>query len=175
MVFKNLFNLFNKNKQAIETSLDTKPIEKIPWKEVVKECYDKNLDFIYPVTKVIYADDKTERAVILQKPDMTYTIASQKLYPFDDDELKYIGNGLHGFWSPSEQDLCSIYDTEENAMSEIFSSPPFKYNKCIIWADYQFRIDADSLYRTFTHTTITILAICIYRINRLLWVHFYLI
>ena len=140
MNFKGIFGLFYKNKQTTNA-----PSKKIPWNEIVKECYDKGLNFIYLVVKVIYSDDKTERAAILQKPDMSYTISYEKLYPYDDDELKYIGNGLHGYWSPDNRSMNSIFDTEENAITAIYSEPPFKYNKCVLWADFSFRIDAEKL------------------------------
>ncbi len=143
MIIKKIFDRFKMHRKTVNTPLEI--IEKVPWSEVVKACYDKNLNFTYPVTKVIYTDDKTERAVILQKPNMSYTIAIQKLYPFDDEELKYTNHSLPGFWSPGEQDIRSIYDTEERAVNAIFAEPPFKYNKCIVWADFSFRIDVESL------------------------------
>jgi hypothetical protein len=125
LILKSLFSHFSRNKQ-------TGNLKTIPWNEVVKECYDKNLNFIHPVTKVIYTDEKTVRAVILQRPDMSYTIAFEKLYSFIDNELKYLNNGdLHGYWSSSNSSR-SIFDTEERAVNEVFSTPPFKYNKCLI-------------------------------------------
>ena len=142
MIFKNIFSFFGKKNQATKT-----PLNQMQWKDIVKECYDKDLDFIYPVAKVMYTDDKTQRAVILQRPDMTYTIMHQVLYPFDDDELEYITDGgLHGFWSPTQPSFCGIFDAIDTATNEIFSDPPFKYNKSIVWADIPFRIEAEKLY-----------------------------
>ena len=141
MNLKDFFRLFHKNKQTANA-----PLEKIPWNEVVKECYNKGLNYIYPVVKIIYSDDKTKRAAILQKPDMSYTISFEKLYPYDDDELKYFFNGLHGYWSHDDSSMNSIIDTEENAVIAVFSEPPFKYNKCVIWADCSFRISAEKLW-----------------------------
>ena len=141
MILNKIFRRFNKKKQTINA-----PLKHIPWNEIVNECYDKGLNFIYPVTKVIYSDDKSKRVAILQKPDMSYTICFEKLYPYDDDELKHIGNGLHGYWSPDNHSMNSIFDTEENAIMSVYSEPPFKYNKCVIWAEVPFRIDAEKLY-----------------------------
>ena len=124
----------------------TAHLQPIPWRQVVKECFDTGLDFIYPIIKVIYTDDKAKRAVILHRPDETFTIAYQSLYPFNDDELKYFSVGLHGFWSPSEVDGYSVFDTEERAINEVFSDPPFKYNKSIVWANAPFRIDVENLH-----------------------------
>ena len=121
-------------------------LKKIPWKEIVKECHDKSLGFSYPVVKVIYTDDKAERAVILEKPDKTYTIAYETLIPFDDDELKYSSDGLHGFWNPNKESLNSVFDTEERAEKAVFCGPPFKYNKSVLWADSLFRIDVINLW-----------------------------
>jgi len=144
MFLNAIFNLFNKNKQSIEESTNT--IERKPWNVVIKECYDKGLDFIYPIIKVIYSDDKAQRAVIMQKPDMLYTTTFQKLYPYNDDELRYLSVDLQGFWSTSEDNICGIFDKKENAENEIFSIPPFKYNRCIAWKDFTFSIDAEKLY-----------------------------
>jgi len=102
---------------------------KIPWSEIVDECFNKGLDFAHPHTKVIYTDNKTQRAVILQKPDMTYTIMYQILYPLTDDELMYSTDGLHGYWHPSALAMISIFETENSAEKAILSEPPFKYNK----------------------------------------------
>lgn len=140
----NIFRRFSKNKKPIMTQPEA--LEKITWSDTVKECYDIGLSFIYPVAKVIYSDDKTERAVILQKSDILYTISFEKLYPFDDEELKYTKDSLHGYWSPNVDSMKSIFDSEANAINAIFSEPPFKYNKRVVWADTLFRIDADYLY-----------------------------
>ena len=120
-VMINIFNRFKNKKQAEHT-----PLAKIPWHEIVSECYDKGLEFAHPVVRVIYSDDKSERAVILQKSDMTYTVTYERLYPYDDEELKYLYDGLHGYWGPVEQHILSIFDTEEKAINEVLSEPPFK-------------------------------------------------
>lgn len=140
MILKKIFNRLSRKNQSAAT-----PLQPIPWNEVVKECYDKNLEYIYPVAKVMYADDKTERAVILKKSDALYTIDFSKLYSYDEDELQYISGGLHGYWGPAMNSGKSIFDTEEDATTAIFSEPPFKYNKSVVWADCAFRIDAENL------------------------------
>ena len=132
---------FDKN-----TASPSIPLTEIAWEEVVKECYDQELAFIYPVIQVIYADDKSKRAVILQKPDATYTICFETLFPFSDDELKHVSNGRHGFWSPDPGSVGSLFDTKDRAITAVYSVPPFKYNRCIKWADCSFRIDAEKLY-----------------------------
>lgn len=104
------------------------PLKIIPWNEIVDECYDKQLCYIYDIAKVIYTDDRTERAVILHKPNGLYTIIVEKLYPFDDDELKYGISDLHGYWRTCN-DVGSIFDTEERAKNSIMADPPFKYNR----------------------------------------------
>ena len=138
---KGIFRFFSRNTQPTNT-----PLEKIPWNEIVEECYDKNLSFIYPVIKVIYTDDKAQRAVILEKSDALYTIVFQKLYPFDDDELQFNRDGKHGYWSPERRSMNSIFSTQESAITAVYSEPPFKYNKCILWADFSFRVDIEKLY-----------------------------
>lgn len=75
MIFKKIFGRFSKRKQAVRAPL------KLRWTKFQEECYDEQLNFIYPVISVIYADDKTERAIILQREDKTYTTAFEKLYP----------------------------------------------------------------------------------------------
>jgi len=140
-----VFGRFSKKKQPTATLLQSPLLQPILWNELVKECYDKNLDYIYPVVKVIYTDDKTERAVILRKSDTLCTIDFSKLYPYDEDELQYISNGLHGYWSPTSSNGNSIFDTEKDATNAILSEPPFKYNKSVIWASCAFRIDAENL------------------------------
>lgn len=144
MTLKNIFSSFNKNKKTTATTL--KSLEQVSWSEIVKECYDKGLNFIHPIVKAIYTDDRTERAVILKKSDTVFTIAFEKLYPFDEDELKYLTHDLHGYWCPNSCSMNSIFDTAETATNAIFSDPPFKYNKAILWANAPFRIDAESLY-----------------------------
>ena len=116
-----MFGLYKRKTQPANVSL-----ERIPWNEVVDECYDKQLSFVYDITKVIYTDDRTERAVVLQKPDGLYTVVLEKLYPFDDYELRYAES--HGYWSPYNR-IISIFDTEECAVNSIIADPPFKYNK----------------------------------------------
>ena len=140
MNFKKVFSRFHINNQSAAT-----PLQPIPLSKIIEECYDKNLEYIYPVFKVIYADDKTERAVILKTSDALYTVYFSKLYPYDEDELQYISNGLHGYWSPATGNGISVFGTEEDAATAIFSEPPFKYNKSVIWADCAFRIDAENL------------------------------
>ncbi len=127
-MIKRFLNYFTKDKPAKETPMN---LEKIPWNQVVKKCYDKNLNFAHPVSKIIYLDDKTERAVILKKPEGLFTLTFEKLYPFDDEELKYLSLDLHGYWSQNTCKIYGIFDTEENAINTIFSVPPFKYNKSI--------------------------------------------
>ena len=144
MVLKNLFNWFNKNKQPNETSFNI--VKKKPRNEIIRECYDKGLTFVDPIIKVVYTDDKTERAVILQKSDRLYTVAFEKIYFLDDDELTYNSVGLQGYWCTDADSMNSFLDTEENAVDTIYSTPPFKFNKCIVWAGYPFRIDAENLY-----------------------------
>ena len=143
MSLKNIFGRFQHNKKAIKPP--HKVIEAISWNEIVKECYNKNLEFMYPVSKVIYDNDKAERAVILQKSDALFTIVFEKLYPFDDDELSYTDSDIHDYWSPNTNSMNSVFDSAEAAARAIFSEPPFKYNKQIIWADAPFRIDAENL------------------------------
>ena len=145
MILKKIFGCFRNKTQLKATPLQSPPLQPISWNEIVKECYDKNLEYIYPVVKVIYTDDKTERAVILKKPDTLYTIVFSKLYPYYEDELQYISSGLHGYWGLTTSSGNSIFDTEKDAINAVFLEPPFKYNKSVIWADYDFRIDAENL------------------------------
>ena len=144
MFIKNIFNRSPKKKPTVYASVQRTSKESIPRPEVIKKCYDKGLEFIHPVVKVIYTDAKSERAVILQNPDMTYTVRYEKLYPFSDEEIEFLSLEVPGFWSL--QDGNSIYDTAEKATDEVLLAPPFKYNKCVVWADTPFRVDADRLY-----------------------------
>lgn len=122
--FQKYFHMAQQKKQPVNI-----PLAKIPWSEVVDECYDKQLTFMYDVSNVIYTDNKTERAVILRKPDGLYTVAFERLYPFDDDILEYGIYDLHGFWQ-NYSGFVSLFDTEERAANSIMSEPPFKYNNC---------------------------------------------
>ncbi|MHC1696117.1 MAG: hypothetical protein AB9835_12790 [Eubacteriales bacterium] len=133
MILKYLFNLFYKNKKKNRAPITT--MEQIPWDDIINECYDKGLDFIYPVIKTIYTDDKTQRAIILRKPNGLFIVKYEQLFEFNDEELKYNSSGMHGFWSPMDYGTNSIYDTEKTAIREILSKPPYKYNKCIVWDD----------------------------------------
>lgn len=100
---------------------------RIPWNEVIDECYDKQLNFWCDIAKVIYTDERTERAVILQRSDGLYETVIERLYPFDDEELKYVGSDLHGYWSPHSKSK-SIFDTVNLAVNSIMAEPPFKDN-----------------------------------------------
>jgi len=105
IILKNIFSRLSREKSSAATPLHASCLQPIPWNEVVKECNDKNLEYIYPVAKIIYSDDKTERAVILKKSDTLYTIDFSKLYLYDEDELQYISNGLHGYWGPTSKKI----------------------------------------------------------------------
>ena len=145
MIFKNIFRRFKKDKQTLKTPLNTN--KKVPWRKVVKECHDKDLNFTCPIAKVIYSDEKSERAVILKKPDGLYSVVLERLFPFDDEELEYVNPSMYGYWAPYPfYGRNSIFDTEESAIFAIFSDPPLKYSKCVIWADFPFRVDADDFY-----------------------------
>lgn len=117
----------------------------MPWKQIVEECYDQNLSFAHPIVRIVYADSKDERAVILQRPDTLFTISFEKLYPFDEDELRYSPSGLHGYWGPNACGTSSFFDSEENAMKAILSERPFKHNKAVLWSGIPFRIEAEEL------------------------------
>jgi len=91
--------------------------------EIVVECYDEDLSFMgYDVIKVIYTDDKEERALILKKSNEDYyKVRFEKIYICED----YTGS-VYGYWS-DDNFTVSIFNTEERAMNEILSTPPFKY------------------------------------------------
>ena len=96
------------------------------WDEIINTCYDKQLSgFGNHVVKVIYADNKAERAIVLQKRDTLYCIALEKLYAYDDDELEYFD--LPAYWDPYVTRMNSIFDTKERAIEEVMLTPPFKY------------------------------------------------
>ena len=101
----------------------------ILWEEIVEECYDEGLSFVYPIVKVIYTGDKSARAVILRKSAELYTIAFERLCAFEDEELQYIENGARGYWSPTLESMRSIFDTEIEAVAEVYSVSPFKNEK----------------------------------------------
>ncbi|MCL2048089.1 MAG: hypothetical protein FWG87_05110 [Defluviitaleaceae bacterium] len=141
MIIQKILNRLKKKNQPTYTHL-----EPIPWSAVVSECYNQGLNFTLPVIEVIYTDDKSERAVILQKSERLYSLVYEKLCPYHEDELKYISEGLHGFWSSCAHGNTSLFETRESAVKAVYSDAPFKYNKSVIWADAPFRIDADRLY-----------------------------
>ncbi|MDL2273393.1 hypothetical protein LJC34_02450, partial [Oscillospiraceae bacterium OttesenSCG-928-G22] len=102
---------------------------KYSWDEIIEICYDKQLSFIHPVIQAIYSADRTERAVVLQKPDGLYTVKFEKLYPFDEDELRYSSAScLPGYWS-QQGGSNSLFDTAEHAERSIRSEPPYKYEQ----------------------------------------------
>ena len=113
--FATLFNRFTKNAQAINT-----PQRHFSWEEIVAACYDKQLEYLHNVVKVIYTDDKTERAVILQKPDGLYKISLEKLCAYEEE---YGFSDLPGYWLPYS--YGSIFDTVERAINAIMAEPPF--------------------------------------------------
>ena len=141
MSFKAIFERFKRINKAIKAPQKT--VKTTSWEEVLEECYDKGLSFIYPIRKVIYTDDKAERAVILEKTDTIFTIAFEKLYQFDDDELAFINSDTHGYWAPTSYSMSSVFDTMEAAVKAIFSEPPFKYNKQKVWAELPFCFEVE--------------------------------
>jgi hypothetical protein len=141
---RNIFSHSAEKEQA--SAAPPGSLEKIPWNEVVNECYDKELRFIHPVAKVIYSDDRSERAVILKKSGALFTVVFERLHPLNEDELKCLAPpALHGFWG-SYGGRKSVFDSEANASNAIFSEPPFSHNKSILWAGSSFRIDAERLH-----------------------------
>ena len=109
--------------------IENMTIEEIPWNVIIEECYETQLKFFYDVEKVIYTNDRTERAVILKKPNGLYTIALQKLYPLTDDDLRYSVFDLPGIWHTYDNSN-SVFDTEKRAINSVMTEPPFKYNEC---------------------------------------------
>ena len=108
---------------------------KMSWNEVIEACYDKQLSYCDNVIRVIYSDDRTERAVILQRMDKLYSVTFEKLFPYHDDELKYLTiDSLPAYWSPGHY-TNSIFDTVEGTVDAIMSTPPFKYNRTNVFID----------------------------------------
>ena len=100
--------------------------EKTSWDKAVAACYDKNLCFTETVMRVIYSDAKTNRAVLLQRPDGFIHLVFEKLVFFDDDELLYPGTDmLPGYWYSCSHSY-SVFDTVERAAHAVFSEVPFK-------------------------------------------------
>lgn len=101
-----------------------KPLKEIPFEDIIRECYDIDLNFTSPIAKVIYNYNNTIRAVILHRNDDTFRIHYEKLLPFDEDELKYAISKYHGFWSPIE--MSGIIDTVGTAEKIISENVEFK-------------------------------------------------
>jgi len=99
---------------------------KKPWPEIILECYEEIPNyFAHPIAKAIYCGEKTHRAVILHRPDGLFQVATEKLIPFHDDELQYIGDGFQAFWSSDNQMYTGIYESAESAEAAILTIAPF--------------------------------------------------
>lgn len=143
-MIKKIFDKIKKNKHISETHSSS--LVEISWRDVVRECYDTGLNHVYAIIRVVYSDNKEQRAVILKRADGLFSVVYEDLYPYSDDELKYISAGLHGYWRPALHASKSIFDTEESAINAVYSEPSFKYNKSIVWNGRLFCIDTESLY-----------------------------
>ncbi len=102
-----------------------------PWDEIVEMMYDAQLDaYDNEVVRVIYSADRTMRYVILQDEKGFYTYHLEAIYPFDEDEWKYIFSGnsaLPAMWEPFHNIWgLSIFSDEQELLREMKAEPEYK-------------------------------------------------
>ena len=122
LFFKKIFA----KKKVIETAKNNAHAKFSYWNELVNWYYEDEPHS--NITKFIYLDDKTERAVINLRKDGFYNIFFERLYPYDFESFHEYSEFVEGaYWSSYE--FSGIFDSVESAEKEIVLRPPFKYNR----------------------------------------------
>lgn len=115
----------NKNLEISDKSVSARP----DWETIVRIMKDKSLDcFVDEVIKVIYSRDNTRRYVILKNKDAILTYHLENLYPYDDEDWKYISaveDALPAMWE-SQSDWCSRFEREDDLMKALVNEPEYK-------------------------------------------------
>lgn len=102
-----------------------------PWTEIVEMMYDKYLDaFADEVVSVVYSIDKTMRYVVLNDEKGLFTYQLEAIYPFDEDEWKYIclhNDALPAMWEPFRGVVGKpFFENEEELLKEMKAEPTYK-------------------------------------------------
>ena len=128
-LIKKIKEFFSKRQQSRQAGkFEVPPMPS--WEEIVKIMYDKNLAFGEEIVKVIYSQDKTNRFVVLKSEKGFYTYCFETIFPFDEEEWKYVSqdkDALPAQWeTPAVAASYSLFETEEIAMRELLCTPEYK-------------------------------------------------
>ena len=96
-----------------------------------KMMYDKHLDaFSDEVVKVIYSKDRSMRYVVLKDEKEFFTYQLEAIYPYDEDEWKYIcshDNVLPAMWEPFRGIVGkSVFENIDELLNELKAEPEYK-------------------------------------------------
>ena len=115
----------NKNLEVSDKSVSARP----DWETIVRIMKDKSLDcFDDEIINVIYSKDNTMRYVILKNKDAILTYHLENLYPYDDEDWKYISaveGTLPAMWE-TQSDWCSRFAREDDLMRALVNEPEYK-------------------------------------------------
>jgi len=117
-----------RKKQKSDMPPISKDIPSMPkWEDIVKIMYDKELDRS-DIENVIYSKDNSMRYLILRKSNKLMTFMLEALYPFDEDEWKYLSrnkNVLPAMWF-FKKGNDSFFETKEELLNELKNEPEYK-------------------------------------------------
>lgn len=103
---------------------------RISWEEAVALLYDKQLDFVATVIKVIYSKDKSMRYVVLKDDRGLFSYELQAIYPYEEENKeKFVNlqdNEVSAQWKAFEgRRGKSLFETEKELLTQIENEPEF--------------------------------------------------
>lgn len=111
-------------KPKVDTSV------RVSWEDAVALLYDKQLDFVATVIKVIYSKDKSMRYVVLKDDRGLFSYELQAIYPYEEENKdKFVNlrdNEVSAQWKAFEgRRGKSLFETEEELLTQIENEPEF--------------------------------------------------
>ena len=103
--------------------------QKPSYEELVEQLYDKELDYIDEVVRVIYSKDKSMRYVITKNTQDILKYQLEKVYQNDEEDLLYIGINekvVWGYWMPNGSSDTSFFNNIDDLMKAIKWEPTYK-------------------------------------------------
>ena len=103
--------------------------QKPSYEELVEQLYDKELDYIDEVVRVIYSKDKSMRYVITKNTQDILKYQLEKVYQNDEEDLLYIGINeqvVWGYWMPDFSSDASFFNNIDDLMKAIKWEPIYK-------------------------------------------------
>lgn len=102
--------------------------QKPSYEELVEQLYDKELDYIDEVVRVIYSKDKSMRYVITKNTQDILKYQLEKVYQNDEEDLLYIGINekvVWGYWMPNGSSDASFFNNIDDLMKAIKWEPTY--------------------------------------------------